>query len=478
MKKIFRWYDYITINVFYFGLTTRSQTLTPLILPLLVQKFAGDTMKGSAYGNLRLWSLMMAVLVQGVTGILSDRSTSRFGRRRPFMLFGGVTEVIVFIAIGVIAATLDGITGYWVLFAAYMLSMVCSNVGQAAAQGLIPDIVPEELHGRFSGVKAFFELPAPLIFVSFVITKFIESGSTWRAIMVLCAVVLVSTILAMFAPEKPHITIGQKNDWNSILRLFLMTAVFTLVILISGGVVKFGILQAAELLEKYGLLVSATLGMLGMLVAVVLGVWASVKISFAEKPKKETNSFTWWVVNRLAFLVGATNIAGFAIYYLQERSSNLGGALAAGPTALLMMFVGIAILLSSIPAGWLSDKFGRKTVCAFSGVLAMFGMIVVLISSAMTTLYLGGVLVGVAIGFFYSASWALGTTLVPKAEAGRYLGVQNLAGAGAGAIGAYIGGPIGDGVGFTALMIIFGLLFLLSSLALLGIREEPILRKN
>jgi len=138
------------------------------------------------------------------------------------------------------------------------------------------------------------------------------------------------------------------------------------------------------------------------------------------------------------------------------------------------MFVGIAILISSIPAGWLTDKLGRKRVCAFSGVLAMVGTIVVILSTGMVMLYVGGLLVGIAIGFFYSASWALGTTLVPKEEAGRYLGIQNLAGAGAGAIGAYIGGPIGDGVGFTVLMSIFGLLFLISTLALFGIKEKPL----
>jgi MFS family permease len=69
----------------------------------------------------------------------------------------------------------------------------------------------------------------------------------------------------------------------------------------------------------------------------------------------------------------------------------------------------------------------------------------------------------------------LGTELVPKEEAGRYLGLSNLAGAGAGAVGAYIGGPIADffitanpdlpGIGYVLLFAIYGTLFLLSSLA-------------
>jgi len=474
MKRDIRWYDYITINIFYFGLTARSQTLTPLVLPLLVQVFMGDAVKGAAYGNMRLWALMLAVLVQGLVGILSDRSTSRFGRRRPFILIGGVTEVLVFLGIGVIAATLEGPTGYWVLFGAYILSMLSSNTGHAAVQGLIPDIVPESKHGIFSGVKAFFELPAPLIFVSFVITKLVETGNLWGALLVLSAVVLISTLLAMFAPEKPIKEPPYELDWQPILRLVAMTAIFTVVILGSGALVNYVNSLTAALPETTGLIVTAAVGVLGMVIAVVLGTWASVRVSIGGRAPGDRQSFTWWVVNRLAFLVGSTNLASFVLYFLQERFPNLEGAEAAGPTAMLVMFVGVAILISSIPAGWLTDKLGRKRVCAFSGVLAMVGTIVVTTSINMTLLYVGGLLVGIAIGFFYSASWALGTTLVPKEAAGRYLGIQNLAGAGAGAIGAYIGGPIGDGVGFTVLMSIFGLLFLISTLALFGIKDKTL----
>ena len=471
MERKIRWYDYITINIFYFALTARSQTLTPLILPLLVQQFMGDAVKGAAYGNIRLWALMIAVLIQGLVGMLSDHSTSRLGRRRPFILIGGLTEILIFIGIGVIAATLEGPTGYWVLFGAYILSMLSSNTGHAAAQGLIPDLVPEEKHGLFSGVKAFFELPAPLIFVSFVITKLVENDNLWGAIFVLSGVVLVSTLITMLAPEKPIKEPPTKLNWKPILRLLIMTAVFTLVILGSGELVKFVNTAAQTLPDTAALIVTAAMGVVGMGIAVVLGVWASVRISLGDKKSSDNKSFTWWVINRLAFLVGSTNLASFILYFLQERFPELEGNAAAGPTAMLVMFVGVAILISSIPAGWLTDKFGRKPLCAFSGVLALAGTIVVIASTGMTMLYIGGLMVGIAIGIFYSASWSIGTAMVPKNEAGRYLGIQNLAGAGAGAIGAYIGGPIGDTAGFTVLMGIFGLLFLISTLALFGIKS-------
>jgi MFS family permease len=99
----------------------------------------------------------------------------------------------------------------------------------------------------------------------------------------------------------------------------------------------------------------------------------------------------------------------------------------------------------------------------------------------MATLYTGAIFIGIATGQFYAVSWALGTGLAPKEQAGRYLGMANLAGAGAGAIGAYIGGPIADtittriaetpGTGYQVLFLIYAVLFLVSVAALSGIRK-------
>lgn len=77
-----------------------------------------------------------------------------------------------------------------------------------------------------------------------------------------------------------------------------------------------------------------------------------------------------------------------------------------------------------------------------------------------------------------TGNWALGTELVPADEAGRYLGVSNLAGAGAGMIGKGIGGPVADalnqyapGLGYFAIFAGYGLLFALSAASLVWVRE-------
>jgi hypothetical protein len=244
-----------------------------------------------------------------------------------------------------------------------------------------------------------------------------------------------------------------------------MTALFTGVILLAGEAVKLLLPLAAALPDAPRLVLTSILGTAGMLLAVVMGVVFSMRVSLSAEAAKNP-SFTWWVVNRLAFLVGANNLASFLLYFIQERFPELKGNAAAGPAASLVLMVGVAILAAALPGGWLTDKVGTKPLIALSGILAALGTAVVVTSSSMSGLYLGGVLVGVGAGIFFSANWALGTSLVPPGQAGRYLGISNLAGAGAGAIGAYIGGPIGDNAGFVVLMGIYGLLFLFSVLAL------------
>jgi MFS family permease len=470
-QKPLHWYDAITINIYYFALTLRSQTLTPLIVPLLVQQFVGDETKGTSYGNLRLVSLMVALLVQSVAGMLSDHNTSRWGRRRPFILASTVLEIIAFLGVGWIAGSMDGMAGYQALFMVIVFSMIFSNLGHGAAQGLIPDLVPPSQRGRYSGIKAFFELPLPLIFVAFTISRLVSTGNLWAAILAMIAVFVVVTILTMMVRETPLKQPTKPMDWTGILRLVAMTGLFTMVIVLIGAGVRWLLPHLLALKGSLSLVLIGVVGVAGMLLAVALGVIASVQISLGKEAGKHP-SFTWWVINRLAFLVGANNLASFVLYFIQERFPELQGSAAAQPASMLMMVVGIAILVISIPSGWLTDKFGAKPLLLVSGLLATLGTIVVILSRTIPVMYVGGVMIGLATGIFFSSNWALGTSIVPKEEAGRWLGISNLAGAGAGAVGAYIGGPIGDGSGYVLLMSLYGFLFLFSTLALIKIKPE------
>jgi MFS family permease len=477
LKRELRWYDAISINIYFLGLTIMSQT-NGLIYPLLVQQFVGEQVQGSYLGMLRLWTLMVALLMQAVWGMLSDRNTSRWGRRRPFIFFGTLVNLIFISAIG-FSIGLVGMGGFWFLFGMAMLLSASANAAHAAQQGLIPDLVPEQLRGKYSGIKAILEIPLPLILVSFTIARLISRGLWWPGILLAMALLTISMLVALLVPEEPLEEKPPPFNWEPILRLGLMAAVFTAIILGTGQVVRW-IGQLTIEMGGSRVFVMGLAGLLGMLVAVALGVWLSVRISLGQDSTRQHGSFTWWVINRLAFLVGIVNLSTFAVYFIQARL-GFERETAAGPAALLMTVVGVFILVVAFPSGWISDRFGRKPVLAASGLLAALGTLIALLSTSLTVIYIGGSIIGVAAGLFYTANWALGTDIVPAGQAGRYLGISNLAGAGAGAVGAYIGGPIADyftvnmpeaaGLGYVVLFAIYGALFLLSILALVNIRE-------
>jgi MFS family permease len=478
MTRLIRWYDYITFNVYFLGLTTLSQTMG-LITPLLVQQFVGESQKATYYGTFRLFTLMVALLAQALMGMFSDRSTISWGRRRPYILIGTLATAVLTILIG-FTAGMEGMVGFWVLFAIGLVQPVASNMSQAAEQGIIPDLVPDEQRGRFSGVKALLEIPLPLILVAFTVGRMVSKGNMWAGLLLAVGVLLVTMLITMLVPEKPISQTPPPMDWKPLVRLLVMTGVFTFIILGSGQVVKLvsGLLKDITsptiLFTVMGLF-----GLAGMLIAVALGVWLSVRISLGDAARQNP-SFTWWVVNRLAFLVGAVNLSTFAVYFLQARLGYVKEA-AAAPASQLILFVGVFILISTLPAGWLTDRFGEKRMVSLAGLVAVVGTVIALSIPSLPVIYVGGCVIGIAAGLFYTANWALGTLLVPKEEAGRYLGISNLAGAGAGAVGAYIGGPIADfvtaqvpqvpGFGYVLLFSIYGLLFLFSVLALTQVKN-------
>jgi MFS family permease len=473
MVKTLRWYDYITINFNWFAISARSQVLTPLVIPLLIQQFVGEANKGSALGNLRLWALMAALLIQALMGLLSDRNSSRLGRRRPYIVAGASLEIVIIVFIG-FSAQLEGFLGYWIIFALYIFSMIGANISHAATQGFIPDIVPDEKKGLASGIKAILELPLPLIFTSFVIAGMIERGNLWGGLISLIVVMFISASITMFVPEKPLLMRPPKIDWTPFVRLLIMTGLFTLFILGSG----WGVNQILAIIKLFpdtqAFLLGGITGILGMGVVVFLGVITSLNISLGKELNNHP-SFKWWVINRLTFLVAANNLAGFMVFFLQEKFPGYDGMEIAGPAARIIMFVGIFILIFALPSGWLADRLGKKILCSIAGFLVGIGATIVILSPEITgTIFIGASIAGAGLGLFYSANWALGTELVPAHRAGQFLGLSNLAGAGAGAIGAYIGGPIGDHHSYVLLMGVFGTMAIFSTFALLGIKDNRV----
>ena len=468
-----RWYDFLSVNLFWLGLNIRNNAVGIIFMPYLVAGFVRPELMNTALGAMRTAGLIIAMLVQPAMGLLSDRSTSRWGRRRPF-IFVGVLLDLIFLAC--IAQASD----YWSLFAAMLLIQVSSNVSHGPLQGLIPDLVPEEQRGVASAVKAILEL-VPMILLGLTIAPLVGAGRFDLAVLVTGGFLLILMLLTMvLVKETP---LAAKPDTPlapamiRILGMLAGIAVGAAAGLVAGGVVGglTGLVIWPLAGQKAGINTAVAVGgIVAMAVAVVAGVWAGTLATLGKEARQQP-SFTWWVVNRLMFLAAITSIQGFAAYFLMY-AFNVSREAAATLTGNLMMVVGFVTLLSALPSGWLSDRLGQKRLVALSGLLAAAGTAALLAITWVPNLglmYVVGCILGLSAGLFMTTNWALGTRLIPPAEAGRYLGISNLAGAGAGMIGAGIGGLVADflnaslpGLGYFVIFAGYGILFLLSILSL------------
>ena len=477
MKKL-AWYDLISINLFWLALNIRNNAVGNIFMPYLVVLFVAADVKNTALGAMNTAGLIIAMLVQPAAGLLSDRSTSRFGRRRPYIFVGVLLDLIflIFIALA---------WNFWSLLIAILLLQFSANISHGALQGLIPDLVPESQHGIASAIKAIMEL-LPLILLAFTIAKWVGAGQFDLAIFVTGAMLLVLMLLTMILvkeeplKEKPATPLGPP-----LLRVMGVLAGILL-----GGLA--GVAAGALVGGLAGLIAWPLVGpqaaralavglggFVAMAVAVVAGVWVGALAALGQDARRHA-SFTWWVVNRLMYFAAITSIQKFAPFFLMyvfgitiEQATSQYGT--------LIMVIGIFTLLSALPGGWLSDRFGRKRLVGISGIIGAAGAAVLLgavLVPNWVVIYTAGCITGLSAGLFTSTNWALGTDLAPRAEAGRYLGISNLAGAGAGMIGTGIGGPVIDnlnryqpGLGYFAIFSGYCILFILSTVTLRWVKQ-------
>jgi len=133
----------------------------PIMLPLLFKT------KGFSAGQIgTLWSLMAlgGLIVFPILGLFSDRTRSKFGRRRPYDL---LTTPVWFIGL-LILPFMDSFPAAM----AAMLLVAFAAAGSSVLNAFYNDVVPPELMGRFVGIARFLASAGTLIFQLFILGFF------------------------------------------------------------------------------------------------------------------------------------------------------------------------------------------------------------------------------------------------------------------------------------------------------------------
>ncbi|WP_068082782.1 MFS transporter [Novosphingobium rosa] len=120
--------------------------LTPLVLTiaLRVGDLAGPEYKALMLGRILALGSAVSVVATPLAGMLSDRTTSRWGRRRPWIVGGAMVGLV---GLAICGGTQDLL----VLAAGWVLCQAGFNAMQVAVMAILPDAVPFSQQGRVSG---------------------------------------------------------------------------------------------------------------------------------------------------------------------------------------------------------------------------------------------------------------------------------------------------------------------------------------
>ena len=121
----------IVLNAYWVGLSFMWNVIHPVMLPAVLRLMVPDNQKNTVLGLLTFVGLILAMIIQPISGALSDRWASKWGRRRPLITIGTLFD-FVFLAM---LAWAGGIT--WV-FIGYIGLQISSNVAHGSVARAAP----------------------------------------------------------------------------------------------------------------------------------------------------------------------------------------------------------------------------------------------------------------------------------------------------------------------------------------------------
>jgi Na+/melibiose symporter-like transporter len=408
MKARVRIGELINLNAYWLGLSFMWNSLHVLVLPAVLLSFVSDARKNTALGLLTFVGLIVAMIVQPLSGGLSDRWTTRIGRRRPWIAIGSGLDLIFL-------ALLAASTNLVLLAVAYIGLQLTSNLAHGPAQGLMHDRVPTSQMGMASGVKNVFDM-AGLVISSLLIGRVLDPQHIGSAMAIIAGFLLLGAAFTLFGVREQRDPIQHESE-----------------------------MEGLPPLRELGI---------------------------------RTHPAFWrLIVVRLLFLSGVYGVQTFAQYYIRD---TLNVADPVKLTGDLLATIVLTLIGFSILAGYLSDRFGRKPMHLVATIFVVVGSLLMTIADSSSSILIYGSVIGAGIGLFISANWALANDLAPVGQAGKFLGLTNLATAGAGALSRLAGPGIdwinalqpGAFLGYTALFIATAVMALASLGILVGVPES------
>lgn len=398
----------LAINAFKFGGDGVHWTpLNTIILQVLAVAVAGGTTRGTlVVAQASSAGAVFAVVVPILVGYLSDRTSTRFGRRRPWIAIGTLFNLF---GLGLLA----GAGSVPALIAAYLVVQISNNGAFAAYSAVIPDVVPVQQNGRASGLlNAMQQLGTVLgLFALTILLSPDHLGSTHAGavaglwVVGICTAGSVMISLAAI-PEAPL----QRLRSAVRVRIPMRVAVAALGFIVVLAALEFVLLTPVS----SWWFVAIGVGVVAAAVAVVASARIpEVRATLAPLGDRD---FFWVLTTRFFNTCGIWTIAPYIAFFFRDVVHRKDWAFDSSLWLLAVIGGGV---IPAVVGGVLSDRLGRRKVFVYISAAMQAAVSAVLLFTLvtdLTVLYLLGVLFGLGFGAYQAVDWALACDVLPDRD--------------------------------------------------------------
>jgi MFS family permease len=348
------------LSFFWFATNAHWTAILLVTMPSQIKSAVGNDVKGSALGLALGIGALISMLAAPVFGALSDRIHLPGGRRKPWVVIGTIGNVVGLFGLAFLIQPghPESVTG-WIL--AFLFVQLFNNIATAPYSALIPDLVPAEQRGSASGWMGLMTMLGT--FVGGLTGLFMDlMGGITVVYYVLIGLMLLGMLVTLVGVKEPDVVITQTFNWSEF--------------------------------------------------------WRGLYNPFKHR------DFTWVFLTRMLVTMGIYTVQEFLQYFMGDvvgapfALPGLG-VVADSPEAAVSFFILpllLGAIISSIVAGVLSDRYGRKVMVYIAGALMGVVALIYVFFHSFILVVLTGVVFGLGYGAYESVDWALASDVLPSMD--------------------------------------------------------------
>ena len=346
-------FQQFTLSFFWFAVSVHWTALLIVLMPSQVLALVGDAAKGRGLGITLLFGAFVSMVVAPIFGAMSDRSRFRMGRRRPYMIVGTLINCVALAGMAVAPSLAVYILVFLVVEAA-------NNLATAPYSAMIPDLVPDDQRGAASGWMGLMTMLGNLVGGLIGLGLGLLGGITGAYAFLIVVMLIGMAVTVLFVQEEP-IEDAPPFRWGHFLRTLF--------------------------------------------------------------DPLRSHDFRWVFLTRLLVMMGIYTVQEFLQFYFKDVIGApfviAGVTVAETPEAAVSFFILpllLGALASSLAAGMLSDRYGRKLLVYASGGLMGLVALVFILTTDFALAAAMGLVFGLGYGAYTAVDWALATDVLPSID--------------------------------------------------------------